>query len=177
MLASIWLQLSDCQEASLRALIKRLASAHGTVPFDPHLTVCSPQSNPGSWDAAADYIRDSGLLPLTVRKKRISYSTTAPMRAVVIDAEEIAALRTFRDELRRITGAAEPPLPHISLLYAVEETGRQPKWMSDESRLKGIAEECEQRVEVSEFILDRPVIVVPDGDWGNIRSWRVMRTL
>ena len=99
------------------------------------------------------------------------------MRAVVIDVEEIAAPRTFRDELRRITRAAEPPLPHISLLYAVEETGRQPKWMSDESRLKGIAEECEQRVEVSEFILDRPVIVVPDGDWGNIRSWRVMRTL
>ena len=104
-------------------------------------------------------------------------SLSAPMRAVVIDVEEIAASRTFRDELRRITRAAVPPLPHISLLYAVEETGRQPKWMSDESRLKGIAEECEQRVEVSEFILDRPVIVVPDGDWGNIRSWRVMRTL
>jgi hypothetical protein len=43
--------------------------------------------------------------------------------------------------------------------------------------LKDIAAECEQRVEVSEFILDRPVIVAPDGDWSNIRSWRVARVL
>jgi hypothetical protein len=44
MVASIWLKLSDEQEASLRSLIERLAGAHGTVPFQPHLTVCSPQS-------------------------------------------------------------------------------------------------------------------------------------
>ena len=48
MLASIWLQLSGCQHASLATMIERLASTHGTVPFQPHLTVCSPQSNPDS---------------------------------------------------------------------------------------------------------------------------------
>ena len=177
MLASIWLQLSGPQEAVLGALIKRLADAHGTVPFAPHLTVCSPRSNPDSWSAAAEYIQDSRLLPLRVSKKRISYSTTAPMRAVVIDVEEIPPLLTFRENLRRITGAAEPLPPHISLLYSVAENGRQPKWSSDENMMKGIAEECERRVKASGFILDRPVIVAPDGDWSNIRSWQVARVL
>ena len=177
MLASIWLQLSGEEEASLGALIAMLASAHGTVPFQPHLTVCSPRSNPDSWDAAAEYIRGSRLLPLSVRKKRISYSTTAPMRAVVIDVEAAADLQSFREDLRRITGAVEPHPPHISLLYSVEETGLQPSWSGEESRLNSIAEDCDRRVETSEFILDRPVIVAPDGDWTNIRSWRVVRRL
>jgi 2'-5' RNA ligase len=177
MLASIWLQLSDEQGAPLRALIAELARTHGTMPFQPHLTVCSPQSNPDSWDAAAEYVRSSELLPLSVRKKRVSYSTTSPMRAVVIDVEATPNLQTFREDLRRITGAVEPPPPHISLLYTVGENGRQPSWSSDESTLKGIAEECARRVEASEFVLDRPVIVAPDGAWTNVKSWRVVRTL
>jgi 2'-5' RNA ligase len=177
MLASIWLQLSGQEEASLGALIAMLASAHGTLPFQPHLTVCGPRANPHSWDAAAEYIRGSRLLPLRVRKKRISWSTTAPMRAVVIDIEAAADLQTFRENLRRITGAAEPHPPHISLLYSVEETGAQPNWSSEESILKSIAEECDRRVDAREFILDRPVIVTPDGAWTNIRSWRLARRL
>jgi hypothetical protein len=177
MLASIWLQLSARQDAPLRALIEMLASTHGTVRFQPHLTVCSPQSNPDSWVAAAEYVRSSELLPLTVTKTRISCSTTAPMRAVVIDVEATPDLRTFREDLRRLTGALAPPPPHISLLYAVGDNGRQPNWSSDESTLKGIAEECARRVEASEFVLDRPVIVAPDGAWTNIKSWRVVRTL
>jgi 2'-5' RNA ligase len=174
--ASIWLRLSNEQEASLRALIERLAGAHGTVPFQPHLTVCSPQSA-ASWDAAAEYVPHSRALPLRVRKKCISFSTTAPMRAVVIEVEDTLDLRKFRDDLRRITGAVKPPSPHISLLYAVDETQRQPSWSSDENILKSIAEECTRRVEASEFLLDHPVIVAPDGEWTNIRSWQVMRTL
>jgi 2'-5' RNA ligase len=174
--ASIWLRLSNEQETSLRVLIERLAGAHGTVPFQPHLTVCSPQSA-ASWDAAAEYVRRSRALPLRVRKKRTSFSTTRPMMAVVIQVEDTLDLRKFRDDLRRITGAVKPPPPHISLLYAVDETHRQPSWSSDESSLKSIAEECARRVEASEFVLDRPVIVAPDGEWTNIRSWRVMRTL
>jgi 2'-5' RNA ligase len=177
MLTSIWLQLSGEQETTLGALIAMLASTHGTVAFQPHLTVCSLRSNPDSWDAAAEYIRGSRLLPLRVLKKRISYSTTAPMRAVVIDIEAAADLQTFRQDLRRITGAVEPHPPHISLLYSVEETGRQPSWSSDESRLKTIAEDCGRRIDAREFILDRPVIVAPDGAWSNIRSWRVVRRL
>jgi 2'-5' RNA ligase len=176
MVASIWLKLSDEQEAALRSLIERLAGAHGTVPFQPHLTVCSPQSE-ASWDAAAEYVRGSEALPLRVGKKRISFSTTAPMRAVVIDVDDTPDLRTFRADLRRITDAAEPPPPHISLLYAVNKAGRQPGWSSDESTLKSIADECAHRVAASEFVLDGPVIVAPDGEWTNIKSWREVRTL
>ena len=174
--ASIWLRLSDEQEASLQALIERLAGARGTVPFQPHLTVCSPQSE-ASWDAAAEYVRCSTTLPLRVGKKRIAFSTTAPMRAVVIEVEDTLDLRNFREDLRRVTGAVEPPPPHISLLYAVDETGQQPRWSSDERTLKNIAEECARCVDASEFVLDRPVIVAPDGEWTNIKSWRVVRTL
>jgi hypothetical protein len=177
MLASIWLQLSGGAETSLGALIEMLASTHGTVPFQPHLTVCSPQSNPDSWDAAAEYVRDSTLLPLKVTKKHVSYSTTAPMRAVVIDVEFTPNLQTFREDLRRITGAVEPPAAHISLLYSVDESGRQTSWSSDERTLEGIAEESARRVGASEFVLDRPIIVAPDGAWTNVKSWRVVRTL
>jgi 2'-5' RNA ligase len=177
MLASIWLQLSDEQDAPLRALIAELASSYETMPFQPHLTVCSPQSNPDSWAAAAEYVRSSELLPLNVTKKHISYSATAPMRAVVIDVEAAPDLQTFREDLRRISGAVEPPPPHISLLYTVGEGGRQPSWSSDESTLRGLAEECARRVDATEFVLDRPVIVAPDGAWTNIKSWRVVRTL
>src|SRR5271167_3078660 len=145
MLASIWLRLSDEQEAALRSLIERLAGAHGTVPFQPHLTVCSPQSE-ATWEPAAEYVRGSEALPLRVGKKRISFSTTAPMMAVVINVEDSPDFRTFRADLRRITDAVEPPPPHISLLYGVGETGQQPSWSSDESMLKSIADECAQRV-------------------------------
>src|SRR5215470_8611508 len=174
MLASIWLQLSNEQEAVLRALIESLASAHGTVSFQPHLTVCSPQSE-ASWDAAAEYVRSSKVLPLLVGKKRISFSVTAPMRAVVIEVEDTPDLRSFRDHLRQITGAEEPPPPHISLLYAVDESGQQPRWSSDHRRLRRISEACARRVGASEFVLQHPVIVAPDGTWTNIRSWQVVR--
>ena len=177
MLASIWLQLSGAAEASLGALIAMLAGVHGTVPFQPHLTVCSPRANPDSWYAAAEYIRASRLLPFRVRKERISYSTTAPMRAVTIDVEATSDLESFREDLRQITGAGELHPPHISLLYSVEQTGRQPSWSSDEATLKMIAEECCRRFDASNFILDRPVIVTPDGVWTNVRSWRVARRL
>ena len=176
MLASIWLRLSDEQEALVGTLIERLAIAHGTVPFQPHLTVCSPRSE-ASWDAAAEYTQSSKVLPLRVREKHISFSTTAPMRAVVIEVEDTPDLRSFRDDLRRITGAAEPPPPHISLLYGVNETGRQPGWSSDESILKSIAEKCCRQLDEREYVLDRPVIVAPDGAWTNIKSWQVVRTL
>jgi hypothetical protein len=177
MLAAIWLRLSGEQEASLRALIERLAVAHGTVPFQPHLTVCSPQSET-SLDAAAEYVRRCEVLPLRGEKKRISFSTTAPMRAVTIDVEDTPDLRNFREDLRQITGAVEPPPPHISLLYAVNEAGRQPSWPSDENTsLRRIAEECGRLLEEREFVLDRPIIVAPDGAWTNIKSWRVVRTL
>jgi len=117
------------------------------------------------------------MLPLRIKRQHISFSTTAPMMAVVIYVEDTPDLRTFRADLRLITGAVEPPPPHISLLYAVDETGRQPTWSSDDRRLKSISEECGRRLDAVEFVLGRPGIVAPAGAWTNIKSWRVVRKL
>jgi 2'-5' RNA ligase len=172
--ASIWLQLE--QEASLRALIRRLAHAYGTVPFQPHLTVCSVASET-LWDAAADYVRQTPTLPIRIRKKGISFSTTTPMMAVVIDIDETADLRVFRDNLRQIVNAPEPHRPHISLLYSVDKTGQQPGWSSDRSHLERIADDCARCVDQNDFVLGRPIIVSPDRRWLNIDSWHVVRAL
>ena len=178
MLASIWLQVVGEQRAMLQSVIGSLAAQHGTVPFQPHLTVCgAPDLDPACWDAAADYVRHSGLLPLRVTKTRISHSTTVWSRAVVIDVEDAPAIGSFREELSRIAGAAILAAPHISLFYTVDDRGQQPSWAASETRLRAIAEECAARVETSEFVLGDPVVVAPDGDWTNIKSWKVVRSL
>jgi hypothetical protein len=103
-------------------VIAGLAARHGTVPFQPHLTVCG--ISPGDAaiaDAAADYVRRARIMPLRVRKTGVSISITAPFRAVVIDIADSPELSSFRSELRRITGAPEPGAPHISLLYTIGE--------------------------------------------------------
>src|SRR5215831_10933524 len=93
------------------------------------LTVCSARDlNPLKIEAAAGYVRGSRLLPLAVRKTGISYSTTMPLRAVVIEIESTTELSRFREELQRTIDAAEPPSPHISLLYTIDVHGRQPSW-------------------------------------------------
>src|SRR5260370_597343 len=61
MLASIWLQVVGEQRATVHSLIAALSAQHGTLPFQPHLTVCGgPDLDPACWDAAADYVRHSG---------------------------------------------------------------------------------------------------------------------
>jgi putative hydrolase of the HAD superfamily len=178
MLASIWLQVVGEQRAALQSLIASLAAAHGTVPFDPHLTVCGgPDLDRARWDAVADYVRRSTVLPLTVRRSGISYSTTVWSRAVIIDIEDDPAIAAFRGELSRIAGAAIQAPPHISLLYTRDERGQPLSWAASETRLRAIAEDCAARVEPSDFVLGTPAVVAPDGDWANIRSWKVMRGL
>jgi len=178
MLASIWLQLVGEGRAIVQGLIAALAAEHGTLPFQPHLTVCGgPDLDPARWDEAADYVRQSGLLPLAVKKVRISYSTNVWSRAVVIDVEDGPAIAAFRAELSRLTGAAILAPPHISLLYTMADYGQRPNWAESEPQLKTIAEECAARLSASEFHLGDPVVVAPDGDWTNIRSWTVVRSL
>jgi hypothetical protein len=178
MLASIWLQVTGEQRAVLQSLIAALAAQHGTVPFEPHLTVSGgPDLDPASWDAAADYVRHCGLLPLTARRTGISYSTTVWSRAVVIDVENAPAIRSFREGLSRVAGAAILASPHISLLYTVDERGQRPSWAASEARLKAIAEDCAAAVAATEFVLGDPVVVAPDRDWANIRSWKAVRRL
>jgi hypothetical protein len=178
MLASIWLQVVGEQRAILRDLIAALAAQHGTMPFEPHLTVCGgPDLDPACWDAAADYVGRSGVLPLTVKKTGISYSTTVWSRAVVIDVENAPAIGSFRDELCRIAGAAILAPPHISLFYTVDDRGQRPIWAASEAGLQAIAEECAARVEATEFVLGEPVVVAPDRDWADIKRWKVVRRL
>jgi 2'-5' RNA ligase len=176
--ASIWLQPTGEQREMLRRLIATLAQRHGTSRFAPHLTVCGAGDlDPAKIGTAADYVRRCNLLPLAVRKAGISYSAATPFRAVVIEIQNTAELRSFREELRRIVDAVEPEWPHISLLYTIDEHGQRPGWWSNGTRLRAIADECAARIEATEFVLDDPVIVAPDGDWTKITTWEVVRKL
>ena len=178
MLASIWLQPTGDARERLKALIAALATRHGTVPFEPHLTVCGTRElTRDQSDAAADYVRRCGLLPITMRRLAISHSTTTPFKAVIIDVENTPALGDFRETLRRITGAGEPEPPHISLLYTLDERGERTPWAADATRLSAIAAYGAARVAEASFVLDKPVIVTPEGDWTNIRSWKIVRKL
>ena len=71
-MTSIWLQPEGRQDQELQDLIERLAAAHHTVSFRPHLTVCSVTDDPAVLDAAAAYIRECGLLPLKVAKTAVT---------------------------------------------------------------------------------------------------------
>lgn len=178
MLASIWLQPTGDAREKLKALIASMAARHGTVPFEPHLTVCGTRDlNAAQSDAAADYVHRCELLPITVRGLAISHSITMPFKAVIIDVENAPALRDFRETLRRITGAGEPEMPHISLLYTLDEHGERTPWAADATRLSAIAAEGAVGVAEASFLLDKPVIVAPEGDWTNIRSWKIVREL
>lgn len=178
MLASIWLQPAGEQKRLLQSLIESLAAQHGTVPFQPHLTVCGiPALTPANNDTAAEYVRRSRPLPFKLRRTGISYSTTTPFKAVVIDLENTLELGTFRKGLRDITGGHEPEPPHISLVYPIDGRGTTTKWASSEEKLRAIAGECAALIETVEFVLDDPVIVTTDGSWTNIASWKTVRTL
>jgi hypothetical protein len=174
--ASIWLQVLGDADRVLRDAIADLAARHGTVPFQPHLTVCGfPRDEAAT--AAAEYVTGCGLLPLRVTKTGISHSTTAPFKAVVIDVENSPELHAFRSALRDIAGAPEPEPPHISLLYTIAAQEQRVPWAADEARLRAIAAECAALIAATELVLGDPVVVAPDGEWTNIRSWRVVQQL
>jgi hypothetical protein len=175
---SIWLQpLGDVQR-ELRDVIADLAARHDTVPFQPHLTVCAvPRFEPAIIEAAAGYVRDSGVLPLRVARTGISCSTTAPFKAVIIDVENIPLLQAFRARLRGIAEAPEFEPPHISLLYTIGADRKRVAWAADAARLQAIAQDVAARVAAVEFVLDNPVVVATEGDWTNIASWKIIREL
>jgi hypothetical protein len=176
--ASIWLQLSGEADGLLRGVIAGLATRYGTMPFQPHLTVCGiPPDDRTVADAAAGFVKSCGVLPLRVAKSGISYSTTAPFKAVVIDIQNVPELHNFRDGLRRITGAAPFEPPHISLLYTIDTAQNIVPWATDPAQLREIAADAAHRIHESEFTLDAPVIVITDGEWSNIASWTIHRQL
>ena len=67
-MTSIWLRPQGHQEEALQSLINRMASEHRTISFRPHLTVCNVPGDLAALNAAAAYIKECGLLPLTVAK-------------------------------------------------------------------------------------------------------------
>src|SRR5207249_4429437 len=94
--------------------------------------------DPASWDAAADYARRARL-PLRVKRIGISTSTEVSFRAVIVDVENTPAMRSFRDEMARLCGAAIIAQPHISLLYTIDANGQRPDWAASAPRLSAIA--------------------------------------
>src|SRR5215468_1822644 len=141
-MASIWLRPIGRQEQRLQELINRLAEAHDTVAFAPHLTVCGVSGDLPTLDAAAAYVTECGLLPLRVAKIAVTGAVITPFRAVFIEVENGPELREFRQRLHNIVGA--PPLipPHISLLYTLDGNTQAPRPDFDAERLKAIAAKC-----------------------------------
>ena len=88
-MASIWLRPEGRQEQRLQELINRLAEEHGTVKFAPHLTVCGIPDDLAVLDAAADYVRHCGLLPLRVARSTVTGAVITPFRAVFIAIAEL----------------------------------------------------------------------------------------
>ena len=127
--------------------------------------------------AAVDYIAACRILPVRVRKTGIAYSPTVPFRAVTMGVENASDLREFRERLRDLTGANDLNEPHISLLYTIGSDQKRTAWFGDEQKLRAIAAECEMRLATSQFHLDDPVLVAPDGDLTNVASWTVIRRL
>jgi len=171
--ASIWLRLDLAEEAKVTALIQRLARRHGTHAFLPHLTVCGPCLDPTSLPAASAYARTSPVLPLRVSVEAISSAVGNPFEAVVIRVVNSPQLSTFREELRRITGAGEGRPPHVSLFYGVGQ--RHTVMTFGAASLDEIARECRLEADAGEYLLERPAIAYPGdgGSWLRVSEWRV----
>jgi hypothetical protein len=177
MLYSIWLLPQAAQEQALQAFIDDLADQHGTVRFQPHLTVCGSLRNVAALDAASGYVRQSGSLPLTATIAGVASGAESPFRAVFAEVENSRGLREFRETLRDMTGAGELHPPHISLLYTLDRDAQRPMPQLDAARLRTIAEDCNTRIPRGELILDRAVVKTAEDRWENVRSWSVARML
>ena len=176
-MTSIWLRPQGRQEHALQSLIDRMASEHRTVSFRPHLTVCSVPGDLAALDAAAAYIKQCGLLPLTVAKTAVTGAVITPFRAVFIEVENTPGLREFRERLRDIVGA--PPLisPHISLLYTLDRVSQRHRPDLDAEMLAAIAARCADAIKDTNFTLARPVVNNTGGAETDVRSWKIVRDL
>jgi 2'-5' RNA ligase len=176
-MASIWLQPQGRQEQALQSLIDRIAGEHGTVSFRPHLTVCNVPGDLAVLDAAAAYIKECGLLPLTVAKAAVTGAVITPFRAVFIEVENSPGLREFRERLRDIVGAPSLIPPHISLLYTLDRVSEAHRPDLNAEMLAVIAARCAEAIKDLEFTLARPVVNSAGGPQSDVRSWKVIRSL
>ena len=176
-MTSIWLRPQGRQEHALQSLIDRLASEHQTVSLRPHLTVCSVSGDLAVLDAATAYIRECGLLPLTVAKTAVTGAVITPFRAVFIEVENSPGLREFRERLRDIVGAPAFTPPHISLLYTLDRVSQGHRPDLDAETLAAIAARCAEAIKDTDFTLARPVVNSTGGTETDVRSWKVVRKL
>jgi hypothetical protein len=176
-MTSIWLRPEDHQEQALQDLIDRIAGEHRTVSFSPHLTVCGVPGDLAVLDAAAGYIKECGLLPLTVAKTAVTGAVITPFRAVFIEVENSPDLREFRERLRDIVGAPALTPPHISLLYTLNRDSQAPRPDIDAAMLAAIAARCTEAIKDTHFTLGRPVVKSAGGSQSDVRSWKVVRAL
>jgi 2'-5' RNA ligase len=176
-MTSIWLQPQGGQEPALQSLIERMAEEYRTVSFHPHLTVCGVPGDLAVLDAAAGYIKECGLLPLTVAKTAVTGAVITPFRAVFIEVENSPDLREFRERLRHIVGAPALIPPHISLLYTLDRDSQAPRPDLDAAMLAAIAAHCADAIKVTRFTLGRPVVMSAGRTERDVRSWKVIRAL
>jgi hypothetical protein len=176
-MTSIWLQPQGGQEQALQNLIDRIAGERRTVSFRPHLTVCSIPGDLAVLDAAAAYIKECGLLPLTLKKTGVTGAVITPFRAVFIEVENSPGLREFRERLRDIVGAPSLIPPHISLLYTLDRGSQAPRPDLDAAMLAAIAARCGEAITDTAFTLGRPVVNSAGGAQTDVRSWKVVRQL
>jgi 2'-5' RNA ligase len=176
-MTSIWLRPLGPQEEELQSLIDRIAGEHRTVSFRPHLTVCDVPGGLGALDAAAAYIKECGLLPLTVAKTAVTGAVITPFRAVFIEVDNTPALREFRERLRDIVGAPTLIPPHISLLYTLDRDSQGHRPDLDAATLAVIAAHCAEAIKDTHFTLARPVANSAGGAETDVNAWRVIRPL
>jgi 2'-5' RNA ligase len=176
-MTSIWLQPQGGQEQALQNLIDRIAGERRTVSFRPHLTVCSIPGDLAVLDAAAAYIKECGLLPLTLKKTGVTGAMITPFRAVFIEVENSPGLREFRERLRDIVGAPVLIPPHISLLYTLDRDSQAPRPDIAAAMLAAIAARCGEAITDTAFTLGRPVVNSAGGSQTDVRSWKVVRQL
>jgi 2'-5' RNA ligase len=175
--ASIWLRPTTQKAAELQRIIDRLAKAHGTVAFRPHLTVCGVPGDLDVLAAASAYVKECGLLPLQVAKVAVTGAVITPLRAVFIEVENTPQLQEFRERLREICGGRPLIPPHISLLYTLDRDSQEPRTDFDAARLAAIAADCAAAIADTHFTLGRPVANSASSAQPDIGSWRVIRRL
>src|SRR5712691_8144934 len=176
-MTSIWLRPQGRQEQTLQSLIDRMAGEHRTVSFRPHLTVCSVQADLAVLETAAAYIKECGLLPLTVAKTAVTGAVITPFRAVFIEIENSPGLREFRERLRDIVGAPALIPPHISLLYTLDRVSQDHRPDLGAEKLAAIAARCADAIKDVDFTLARPAVNSTGGTETDVRSWKVIRSL
>ena len=86
--------------------------------------MCNVPGDLAALDAAAAYIKECGLLPLTVAKTAVTGAVITPFRAVFIEVANSPGLREFRERLRDIVGAPALIPPHISLFYTLDRVSQ-----------------------------------------------------